>query len=236
MTRCLFFLIAPQELELVPAPPPRRVIYARVQVDVAEMISTNHSTSKHFATEVDDASSAVRMFPQYSPIASTNTNNTLGLVGVPGLTLNDSLGPTGQPTCLSIILAHNQPWTVKAAHRAYKLASQEVKLLTGAFRVKHQALVDRCHNDPIVNLTKETADALIDGIQDRRARKKMMCRIIRERRQFTKDGLAMLAEYRALMAHCYRLQKACTAAASEAYDIDIVFVPGHLYPMTPLPS
>ncbi|KAG8899860.1 hypothetical protein FRC00_000795 [Tulasnella sp. 408] len=161
---------------------------------------------------------------------------TLGLVGVAAPTLNDSLGPTSQPMCLSIILSHNQPWTIRAAHRAYKLASQEGKSLASAFRVKHQALVNRCHNDPIVNLTKESANALIDGIQDRKEKKKMMCRIIRERRQFTKDGIAMLDEYHAQMAHFSRLAKACTAAASEAYDVDIVFVPGHLYPMTPLPS
>ncbi|KAG9041282.1 hypothetical protein FS837_012471 [Tulasnella sp. UAMH 9824] len=176
------------------------------------------------------------IFPQFSSIASTNTTNTLGLVGVPALTLHDSIGPTGQPSCLSIILNHNQPWTVRAAHRAYKLASQEVKGLTRAFRIKHQALVDRCHNDPIVNLTKESAAELIDGIQDKRARKKMMVRIIRERKQFTKEGFAMLAEYRALMAHCCRLQKACTAAASEAYDVDIVYILGYLYPMAPLTS
>ncbi|KAG8920612.1 hypothetical protein FRC01_000671, partial [Tulasnella sp. 417] len=147
-----------------------------------------------------------------------------------------NLGPTGDPSCLATILAHNKSWTRQAAHRAYKLASQEVKSLMTQFRLKYQALADKAKYDFMINLTLEGAMEIVNGIQDEYERKTWITRHIRERQKFDKEAREMLSEYHALMSHCRRLQKACIAAANEAYDVNIVIRPTNLLPTLALPS
>lgn len=72
--------------------------------------------------------------------------------------------------------------------------------------------------------------AIINGIQDRVERKKWIVAQIRTMDRFNNDVDVMLSDYCAIMAHCQRLQKACVAAASDAYNIDIVIVPTNLFP------
>lgn len=171
------------------------------------------------------------MFSQRARIALTNPNfNALGLVGVPPPPHDHRLGPTGKRTCLPVILTYSRPWTPRGAHRALRMASKEVKSLTGGFRRKYETLIHTCKDNERVNLTFEGAMAIVNGIQDRVERKKWIVAQIRTMDRFNNDVDIMLAEYCAIMAHCQRLQQACIAAASEAYNIEIVIVPTNLLP------
>ncbi|KAG8927250.1 hypothetical protein FRC01_007759 [Tulasnella sp. 417] len=198
------------------ANPPRRVIYATARVDTITTLIVK------FAQAPLSSLIALHM----SKITSTSTPAT-------GSTspLLDLLGPTGKPSCLHSIIHPPSPWTRRSAHSAQKTASQEVKTLKREFCEKYQALADRCTNDPQHTLTLDQVMAIVNSIEDRYARRKWMANHIREMRRLNKDVNEMVLEYLALMAHCRKLQKACIAAANEAYDVNIVLIPDPFFPI-----
>ncbi|KAG9035992.1 hypothetical protein FS837_001768 [Tulasnella sp. UAMH 9824] len=99
---------------------------------------------------------------------------------------------------------------------------------------KYQGLIHAWSNNFRINLTFDGAMAIINGIQDRRERKKWIVSQIREMDQFNKDVDVMLSEYCAIMSHFQSLQEACIAAANKAYNINIVVIP--FFPTTTLSS
>ncbi|KAG8927253.1 hypothetical protein FRC01_007762 [Tulasnella sp. 417] len=195
---------------------PRRTVYGTARVDTITTFIVK------FAQVPLSSLIALHM----NKITSTSTP-------APGLASPsfDYVGPTGKPSCLHGILNHSGPWTRRAAHSAQKTASQEVKALKREFCEKYQALADRCTNDPQHTLTLDQVMAIVNSIEDRYARRKWMANHIREMRRLNKDVNEMVLEYLALMAHCRKLQKACIAAANEAYDVNIVLIPDPSFPL-----
>ncbi|KIO25986.1 hypothetical protein M407DRAFT_24737 [Tulasnella calospora MUT 4182] len=151
----------------------------------------------------------------------------------PTLHFADHLGPSGQPSCLQTIVDHPTPWTPRAVKATQKMASQEIKVLKREFREKYQPTADKCTNEPQHTLTLDEVMEIIDRIEDRQAKKKWMANKSREMRGLKKEVTAMVLEYLALMAHCRKLQRACVAAVTNAYDIEFVLLPDPSFP-TPL--